>query len=332
MTTRGDNHDIVVIGGSAGGIEAARQLLGPLPADLPAALFIVIHSGDHSPRVLNRIFGKATGLDCVYAKQGMALERGRVHIAPPDQHLVLSADALHLVRGPTENRARPSIDVLFRSAAASCRGRVVGVVLSGNLNDGAAGLRAIKQCGGLALVQDPQGIDYPDMPASAIAATQTDGGVEVATLTTLAEALIRCVHQPVPEVLPEVPKLVEIEARMASNPSLRIAELEEIGELSTMTCPECGGALLQLETQSCRFRCRVGHAFTAETMVLEQKKALEAALWLALRTLENDMTLRRRLLQREQTMARENSARRMSEDIEVIEDKAAVLRKLLFGC
>jgi two-component system, chemotaxis family, protein-glutamate methylesterase/glutaminase len=324
----GNNHDVVVIGGSAGGIDAVRQLLHPLPHDLPATLLVVLHTGDHSPRMLDRMFEQSTVLDCAYAEQDMTLERGRVLIAPPEHHMVIDGDRVRLVRGPTENRARPSIDVLFRSAAVSCRARTIGVVLSGNLNDGSAGLLAIKQCGGLTLVQDPAGIDHPDMPTSALAAAKVDGCAE---LSKLAAALIELVHEPLPDNIPAIPKIVEIEAQMALNPSLSIEKLEQIGQLSTMTCPECGGALLQLGAQTWRFRCRVGHAFTAETMVIEQKRALESALWLALRTLENDITLRRQLVEREHGSARMHSARAIAGRIDELEDKAAVLRKLLFG-
>lgn len=321
-----DNHDIVVVGGSAGGIEAVQQLLRPLPRDVPAAVVVVLHTGLDSPRVLDRIIGRSTELDCVYAEHGMEIQKGRVHIAPPDYHLILRGGRFELVHGPTENRARPSIDVLFRSAAVSCPGRVVGVVLSGNLDDGAAGLAAIKRCGGLALVQDPDGILYPSMPSSALGATDVDG---CWSLPKLPGALLELVHRPVPHTVPEVPRLIEIEVEMVSNPTLSIDKIEQIGELSTMTCPDCGGALLEMQEEAWRYRCRVGHAYTADTMVLEQRKTLESALWLALRTLENDLTLHRRMLEREERNERAALARRLHERIGEIEEKAAVLRHLL---
>ena len=162
------NRDVVVIGASAGGVEAVRRLVGMLPADLAAAVFVVLHRGIEEPNLLANVLGAGARLLAVTATDGQRFRRGCVYVAPPDRHLLVGHDHVHVRRGPRENRVRPAIDPLFRSAAANCTTRVIGVVLTGLLNDGTAGLRAIKLCGGLAVVQDPDDAAYDSMPRSAI--------------------------------------------------------------------------------------------------------------------------------------------------------------------
>ncbi|PRQ03936.1 chemotaxis protein CheB [Enhygromyxa salina] len=290
MFTSG-NHDLVVIGGSAGGLQAVLELVGALSPDLPATLLLVLHSGANGPRTLDRVIDRATMLDCVYAEHGAALEHGRIYVAPPGVHMILVDDHLRLVHGPTENRARPSIDVLFRSVAITRGWRAIGVVLSGLLSDGAAGLAAIKRCGGLALVQDPSTVTFSSMPRSAMRATEVDG---CAAASELSQLLVEMVYRPIATTAPEVPKDLITEARMVVDPTLTTDELEKIGRPSTMVCPECGGTLYELHDQ--RYRCRVGHAYGADHMVFEHEQQIDLQLWTVLRTVQNAITLHRKML------------------------------------
>ena len=170
-----------------GGLEALRKLLGGLPADLPAALFIVLHTADHEPGLLARVLGKAGSLPVLTAAEGQRFDPGRVYVAPPDRHLIIGRNHLHVRRGPRENGSRPAIDPLFRSAAASCTTRVIGVLLTGLLNDGTSGLQAIKRCGGLTLVQDPGDAAYGEMPRSALRHVAVD---HVLPLAAIPAALV----------------------------------------------------------------------------------------------------------------------------------------------
>src|SRR4051795_8584407 len=180
-----DNRDVIVIGGAAGGVEAVTRLARGLPADLPAAVLVAIHRGPDGAGLLAEILDAAGPLPAAMAEEGQPLERGRIYVAPPDRHLLVGHDHVHVRRGPRENRTRPAIDPLFRSAAANCTSRVIGVVLSGMQNDGSSGLLAIKRCGGLAVVQDPKDARFGEMPASAIAHGAVDHVSRLAELPDL---------------------------------------------------------------------------------------------------------------------------------------------------
>jgi two-component system chemotaxis response regulator CheB len=203
------NRDIIVIGASMGGIEAVKQVAANLPAGLPAAVFVVIHSGAGAPGVLPQMLDKAGPLRCFRASDGEPFERGRIYAAPPDRHLLLEPNCVLTRHGPRENGFRPAIDPLFRSAAVHFGGRVIGVVLTGFLNDGTAGLRAIKRCGGLAVVQDPADAIAPEMPRSALRHVAVDHCVP---LDALGALLARLAAEPAGES-PEVPEFVRREAR-----------------------------------------------------------------------------------------------------------------------
>lgn len=299
------NRDVVAIGASAGGVEALGSLLSQLPADLPAALLLVQHLAPGGPSTLHRILGRAGLLPVEEAADGAPVVPGRAYVAVPDHHLLVKDGRLRLSRGPRENRARPAVDPLFRSAAAAYGSRLVGVVLTGLLDDGASGLRAVQRCGGLAVVQDPEDAAFPDMPRSALDAVAPD---HVVSLEDLGGLLRRLVREPAGAPVP-IPRDVEIETEMSMGNLDEIDAVETLGEPAPLSCPECGGPVWEIrEGDGSRYRCRVGHAFTAAAMVTEQDVALERALWVALRTLEDRGRTLNRLAEQETSRGRERTA------------------------
>lgn len=312
-------HDIIAIGASAGGVHALSEIIGGLPPTLPAAVFTVLHMGEgRRDSALPAILGRAGRLPVKNPEPTEAIRRGWVYAAPPDRHMVLSDSSVRVVQGPRENGYRPAIDVLFRSAARVYGSRVIGVVLTGNLDDGTAGLAAIKSAGGLALVQDPAGADFPSMPLSAIENVEVD---QVVPLERMAETLVALVGEPAEEIPPPS--------------SLIVAEdLGEPGSLygapSGFTCPDCGGGLWESrEAGLLRFRCRTGHAFSPESLLDGQGSQREEAMWAAVRSLEEMAELARRMEAHMRERGLHYVERRYSSRASEAERHAAVLRELL---
>jgi two-component system, chemotaxis family, protein-glutamate methylesterase/glutaminase len=283
--------DLIVVGASAGGVEALAKLVADLPQELPAAILVVLHVLSTGTSVLPNILDRAGALPASSARHGQLIERGHIYVAPPDHHMLVGDDHLELTHGPRENGHRPAIDPLFRSAARSHGARVIAVVLSGALDDGTAGLQVVQRAGGTTLVQDPADALYEGMPRSAIEHGAADHVVE---LRAMADAICELIDLPIEAgAAPEpVPELDRGTLDVADRTPLR-------GDPSGLTCPECGGALWeQQEGDVVRFRCHVGHAYSVESMQAEQGVALEAALWSALRSLEERAGLFRRLARR----------------------------------
>jgi two-component system chemotaxis response regulator CheB len=310
--------DVVVVGASAGGVEALARLVASLPADLSAAVLVVLHVLPGGRSVLGEILARAGRLPAATAVDGDRIERGRIYVAPPDHHLLLDGETLRLSGGPRENGHRPAIDLLFRSAAQSRGPRVIGVVLTGLLDDGAAGLRRIKERDGAAVVQSPDDALYPAMPSSAIAATDVDA---VIPLDQMAATIARLLKEPVAAYRPErerdaalplesrpdvdeSPAGVEVDAKVAGGAGAPVADGHH-GTLTGLTCPECGGALSETRDGALqRFSCKVGHSYSLESMLSEQGRALESTLWGALRALEERADLLRRLARRSSGITR----------------------------
>ena len=266
-----------------GGVGALSSLVAGLPGDLPASLLVVQHVGDASPGLLSEILGSKGPLRAVTAENGMAIERGCIYVAPPNRHLLAAAEGLRVVFGPRENRSRPAIDPLFRTAAAHYRTRVIGVVLTGLLGDGAAGLRAVARCGGVAVVQAPDDAAYPEMPRNALER------VPEARVTTLAKlsALLGDLCREAAPAPPPVPEALSIEVRLTERAMKNDDWYEVPGHPTRFTCPECAGAIQEIdEDGERRFRCRVGHAYSPADLMGEKARALEETLWVALQTLE----------------------------------------------
>ena len=285
--------DIIVIGGSAGSIEPIRSMLRNLPADFPGSLFIVIHSSPSSPGVLNTIFNAAGPLAAVTATNDERIAPGRVYVAQTDHHLVIEPGRVRVTRGPKENRFRPAVDPLFRSAAQTYGPRVVGVLFSGGLDDGTSGLWTVKQLGGTAIVQDPHEAWAPSMPQSAMQHVRVD---HVLKAEEIAPLLVRLVSTPadLQEGDRAVPEDIKIEVEIASASNAMYAGVMKLGGPSNYACPECHGVLLAMKDQApLRFRCHTGHAYTLESLMSEMDDVIEETLWSAIRALEERAMLLR---------------------------------------
>lgn len=321
-------HDIIVIGGSAGGVEALRELMRGLPPDLPAAVFAVLHVTPAAPSALPEILSRNSALPARHAVDGEAIEYGRVYVAPPDHHLLVESERVRVVRGPKENRVRPAADPLFRSAAKFYGPRVVGVVLTGALDDGTAGLAAIKRRGGVAVVQDPEEALYSGMPRSALENVAVDHCLPLAGIAPL---LGRLAMAPAQEAAAyPVSEFLEVETRIARNEEADMEDVGKLGTPSAFTCPECKGALWELnDGELLRFRCHVGHAFSIESLAADQTEQLESALWAALQSLEQNAALLRRMAARARERNHQISLMRYEDNVQRVERHAAVIREVL---
>ena len=325
--------DIIVIGASAGGVQALSTLVADLPRDLRAAVFIVLHVPAEPPSVLPEILGRFTVLPIGHAKNGERITPGRIYIAPPDQHLIVEETYIRLVHGPKENMHRPSIDTLFRSAARWAGPRVIGVVLTGARDDGKVGMRAIKLRGGIAIVQDPVEASFPSMPISVMQDISVDYSVPLREIAPLLSTLT---HEPAEKegVFP-VPEEVEIEAKIAGqqmDSGELIASVERLGKVSKLTCPECHGALWEINDENIlRFRCHVGHAYSAESLSSGQSERIEIALWSAVRALEEQMILAKRIVERARRSNHARAATVFERRAEDAERNSGIIRQLLLG-
>lgn len=318
------HRDIIVLGASAGGVQALCEVMSSLPPNLPAAVFVVLHIAAHGQSAMPSILSRAGCLPASHPEDGEPIVPGRVYVAPPDRHLTMENSTVCLSRNASENGHRPAVDVLFRSAARQYGRRVIAVVMTGNLDDGTAGLALVKRLGGVAVVQDPEDADYPSMPESAVAHVPVDHVVPLADIGSL---LIDLVHEPLPEQYEEptpeereeVPDMSEQEEQDGS----------VAGEPAGLVCPDCGGSLFEKPgVEPLHFRCRTGHAYSPESLIAKQTDALEAALWAATRALQENAALARRMERR----SRQNGgdvSERYHKRAEDAEKHAAFLRTLL---
>jgi two-component system chemotaxis response regulator CheB len=286
--------DIVVVGASAGGVEALLGFFRALPAGLDAAILVVLHIPTDTPSQLDQVLATATSLAVVIAKDGEPIEHGRVYVASADRHLMVTAQGIRLSRGPKESRARPSIDVLFRSAATAFGSRVIGVILSGALDDGTAGLWAIKDHQGATLVQVPSQAEHAAMPESAIAQVQVDF---IGTAEALAAQVVELVGTAAP-VAPDAASSARfaMENDIAMEGNALKAGVMSLGEVSRYTCPYCHGVLVQIkEGPIIRFRCHTGHAFSLKALLAEINDAIDKGLWDTLRAVEERVMLLRQM-------------------------------------
>jgi two-component system, chemotaxis family, protein-glutamate methylesterase/glutaminase len=320
--------DLVVIGASAGGVEALLQLLRALPADFPAAVLVVLHLPTGARSALPQILDRACPLPVGQAVEGARLEPGTVRVAVPDRHLMVADDRVLLSRGPRENGHRPAVDVLFRSAARSAGRRVVAVVLSCALDDGVAGVIAVRARGGVGVAQDPADAMYPSMPRQAAEVGGAEHVVPVEKMATLLSELlsedIAGVEEPPPS------ELMDTETAMATLEPDALTADDRPGVPSGYGCPSCHGALFSIAEGGLeRFRCRVGHAWSPEALAAEQSQALEGALWMALRGLEERASLSLRMGERAEQRGHRLSARTFRQRHDEAQEAAGILRRLL---
>jgi two-component system chemotaxis response regulator CheB len=281
------NIDVIVIGSSAGGVSTLKQIITALPADFQAPVFIVQHLSADKPIEIADILNRASSLTASYPIDGSNIETGNIYVAPPDHHMILEGDHILVKRGPKENTFRPSIDALFRSAAYNYGPGVVGVVLTGMLDDGSSGMWSIKRMGGTTIVQDPQEALHPSLPLSVFEYVDVD---HVCPASKIAAMLVKLSQKKTGRKAnageTEV-KLLKMEADIAALSNAFDKGGLEMGELSSLTCPECGGALTSLkEGHSVRYRCRTGHAYSSASLLSEVTETAEHKLWQALRNLE----------------------------------------------
>jgi len=289
--------DIVCIGASAGGLQPLIEIVHDLPANLDAALFVVVHTGAETPTMLPDILRNSGYLAVQVANEDRDIRTGCIYVAPPDHHLLLRRGVVRSVRGPRENGFRPAVDPLFRTAARAYGPRAVGVILSGGRNDGSAGLAAIKRRGGVAVVQQPSEAQVPQMPLSAIATVAVD---HVLPTAEIARTIVRLATSRELGDRDVPPEETEPDPAEFLADALRTKALP--GSPSGFTCPDCGGALWKVdEDGALKYRCHVGHGFTAESLLGEKDRELEHALWSALRSLEENASLRRRMADRVQS-------------------------------
>jgi two-component system chemotaxis response regulator CheB len=280
---------IVVIGASAGGLEAVDRLVAALPTDLPAAIFVVQHMApQNSGEPLLRRLSRHKAFQPKLARNGDRFKAGRIYIAPPDNHLLVKKSTMLVTKGARENRYRPAIDPLFRSAAVSHGARVIGVVLTGMLDDGTAGLIAIKKCGGATVVQDPRDAAYSGMPLSALDNADVDFCVPLAEMGPLLTSLV----SRRPGRNKAVPSDVRTEAVIAERVLSDVSQVNGLGDQVPYNCPGCGGVLWEMDAAGQkRYRCHTGHSYTGATLLASQSEKIEEILWICLRMFEERKNL-----------------------------------------
>jgi two-component system, chemotaxis family, protein-glutamate methylesterase/glutaminase len=315
---------VVVVGASAGGVEALRNMAAHLPTDLPYPLLVVLHVPAGAPSVLAQILDRAGPMPAVTAENSAHLEAGQIYVGVPDRHLLVYDHRALLTRGPTENAYRPAINALFRSAASAFGQRAIGVLLSGVLDDGVLGLAAIRARGGTTICQSPDDALFPAMPANARAAGVVDHEVAAAELGTLLKDLAK---RDIEEVQMELDPRMELENRIAMGGHSSIElDSEKLGPPSGYTCPDCNGSLAFIGDS--HYRCRVGHAWTAEALLHARDDEVEGALWVAVRSLQEKAKLARRMASHVGSGTR---SRRYNAQAEEAEHALSVLADRLAG-
>ena len=286
------NHDIIVVGASAGGVSALTKLVESFPENLNASVFIVLHTSPVSPGLLPNILSRKGPLEAVHPKDGEEFKKGKIYVAPPDHHLLLERGHVVVKKGPKENHFRPSIDALFRSAAYVYGPRVIGIVLTGMLNDGTSGLWSVKRMGGIAIIQHPDDALFPSMPASVLEHVKVD---HIVTLDKIGQLLNTLVVKRAPKkisISAKEMKLLKMEVVIATHDNAFEMGIMDMGKLTPYTCPECNGALIGItEGASVRFRCHTGHAFTASNLLSGITQTVEERLWDGMRGMEETTML-----------------------------------------
>lgn len=280
---------IIVIGASAGGFDAVTELISAFPADMEAAVFVVLHlSKTSAGKIILQHLQKYSAFTCTMPANNEAIKCGHLYLAPPDCHMMIKKDSIVIHNGPQENRWRPSIDVLFRSAAASYGSHTIGIILTGMLDDGTSGMSAIKRSGGICIVQEPREALFPDMPASVLNEVEVDYRVPIADMAYIIKDDLAKPEAPMLPIPADVKLEAEITERMASG----MDDLKKLGEHSDFSCPDCGGGLWKISKDGThRYRCFTGHVYTEKILSEKQKEELEESIWVSIRILEERKNL-----------------------------------------
>lgn len=332
---------IIVIGGSAGSIEALTHLLGGLPRNLPAAIFVVLHISPSGNSKLPQVLSRRIAMPIAFAKHGEPIEPGRVYMSPPDWHMLIRAGYIELSHGPRENHTRPAIDPTFRSAALAYDSRVIGVILSGVLDDGAAGAAVVKAAGGVIIAQDPEEALYDSMPRATIRYVENID--YVAQSTQIAQLLIQLTEQPQAITDKEVPQLqgehnMDEKTNNIDGPASSVVQHDidalaqnlRTNALTIYTCPDCGGTLWQVnQSNLTRFVCHVGHAWSPEIALMLKTEQLEAALWTAARLLTEKATMTRQFANLTREAGDNEQAQRIIDQAELDEQHLRIVKEQL---
>lgn len=319
------NGNAIAIGGSTGAIPVLKGLIGQLPADLDAPVFVAVHVGSEGRNILAGILDTCGPCPVRTAQEGTQVVGGTAYVAPADRHLLIVDGIIRLGRGPRENMARPAIDPLFRSVAAGYGPGAIGLVLTGYLNDGVSGLAAIKDRGGVTIVQNPSDAQAPDMPLSALADVDVDYR---SPASDLAGLLARLAALPRDRAVPDpVPPALWLEIDIALGRPCTTDVLERIAQPVALSCPACSGVLSEIHGRPLRFRCQVGHAYSAQALVVEQEGVLDEALRVALRIVEERVTLLNRMAADALATGRQHSHDQFQARAKELQGQADVLRK-----
>jgi two-component system chemotaxis response regulator CheB len=292
---------IIAIGASTGGITALKRLCSSFPADLTATVFIVIHVGSGGNNVLAGILDKCSALPVATAIDEEPIEPGHIYVAPADHHLMAMEGMIRLGRGPRENMSRPAIDPLFRSVAASYGPEAVALLLTGDLNDGAAGIADVKRCRGITVVQNPSDAQSPNMPLAALEASDVDYRAPLSQLCGLLQQLV----SEDAGLATEIPPDILLEIGIALGRPVTSSTIKQIAKPTTLTCPGCGGVLSQIESSPpLRFRCQVGHGYTADILAKSKEDAVDEAMRVALRIIDERAALAEKMVAEERKSGR----------------------------
>jgi two-component system, chemotaxis family, protein-glutamate methylesterase/glutaminase len=316
---------IIVIGGSAGALRPLKKILASLPANLPAAVFVVIHIAPYAGNGILEHLCELTSMKSLVGRDGVRFGDGEIIFGPPDFHLIVKPGHVRVARTPRENLWRPSVDVLFRSAAVAYGSHVIGVIVSGALDDGSAGLLAVKRCGGVAIVQSPSDAEVTSMPESAIRNSPVDHVLDADSIAATLAQLSR--DAPSREV--SIPSDLVLEAQFAEKGLTSAEASQTLGELSEFTCSECSGPLWRLHGDMLRYRCMTGHALTARSLEEGLNRNLDEALWAAIRQFEQRANLYAKMAADERAQDRRHTAASYEEREQESRSYAHALRRML---
>ena len=320
---------VICIGASAGGLNAVGELLSQLPVTLNAAVFVVLHlSRAAIGELLVERIKKNAKLPCSLAENNEIMQPGHIYIALPDAHLLIKNDRMLLGKGPAENRFRPSIDVLFRSAATYYRERTIGVILTGYLNDGTAGMWAIKQNGGHCVVQDPNEAEYPDMPMSVLETMDVDHCV---SLNKMGNIILNIVRENKPKkVVPSA--MVKAESKLSERIATSLEEVSDVGEKTVYSCPDCGGGLWKIVNGNLQhYRCHIGHSYSEKDLNMQQAETIEHTLWVAIRMMEERKILLVKMGKQHGEKGLQKLGSSFREQAKELDNHIAKMKELLFA-